>query len=393
MMLKKKNFCILIAVILIVIFSASSKVFASEYNFAIQERRKCGYGYVFPVNSTNKYIWKIVGYDTPGDITGKTPNYDIPAYCLKAEKGFFSENGVRSSAIEYDKQYNMKTQKQDIIDASIMSSDSYDKVLWILDNLYLPKDATDEERTAYLTKTGVLSGNTTKSDLTNDDIEVVQQMAIWYFTNGESDNYKNETLPALWVHKDKGNEPRNDTEYASLSDVFDNRTEDTWEGTYRLEDAAQLYSYIIEEAKKITTYEPTFITSENRPVTKVDTTVKIEQSGNNYIVGPYKLQKNNDVPYTLTVGIKNQDNNDISGYKILKSDKTEETSNNINNLIGQEFYISVPKSNNTQVKLTVNIKYDQKQIDLFTVGNAISATQPIAVINKTSDNYNIEATT
>ena len=73
-----------------------------------------------------------------------------------------------------------------------------------------------------------------RSDLTDEDIEIVQQMAIWYFTNGETTNYPN-NLPSLYI---------NDEQLSGL-DVETNQYGQQLEyGAERQEKAEELYKYI-----------------------------------------------------------------------------------------------------------------------------------------------------
>ena len=107
-----------------------------------------------------------------------------------------------------------------------LSSSNYKSLLWLLDNLYLPKQIEAEaeenytteqqrinykatQRQAYFNKIfsysdsdlSALTQNETQLYLlTDDDIELAQQWAIWYFTNQEDTIFNN--LPTVNVSSD-----------------------------------------------------------------------------------------------------------------------------------------------------------------------------------------------
>ena len=84
---------------------------------------------------------------------------------------------------------------------------------------------------------------------------------------------------------------------------------------------------------------------------------KIQTIGDNYVAGPYIINKQLDIDYdvtatyndgtiTPTIGIKNSNGN------------IEATNKTIKELEGQEFYLMVPTSSNiTQLKMQINGSY------------------------------------
>ena len=71
------------------------------------------------------------------------------------------------------------------------------QILWIIDNMYLPehKDATQMKDTLVRKVLKFDGGNNVSEEqlknLTDDDIEFVQQMALWYFTNHDDNGGQN----------------------------------------------------------------------------------------------------------------------------------------------------------------------------------------------------------
>ena len=130
-------------------------------------------------------------------------------YCIRRGKGFGSVGyGDDSSAnsTEYTVIENMKSNAKDVIEKYIELYNNidlnrteninfnektynnvniYNAMLWIADNAYLPvktdKYNPQEYKTELLTKIGIAKIN--QSMITDDDLEVIQQLAFWYFAN------------------------------------------------------------------------------------------------------------------------------------------------------------------------------------------------------------------
>lgn len=179
---------------------ATSKV------LGISKNRRSGNYYQWNVNTTGdgKTVWKIATYPST---TSNTANYNDLYYCLNAAKGFGLSNGemAEGSKDTYNVSYDMKssTDKSNITNASGGNlGTNYNKILWILDNSYIStgntyyKDSTEYK--ILMQKAGIEIENK-NWDLNEDDIEVVQQMAIWYFTN----NTGYTTLPSLYINGDQ----------------------------------------------------------------------------------------------------------------------------------------------------------------------------------------------
>ena len=133
-------------------------------------------------------IWNIV------KLSGLNSNdpTEVNAYCVRAGVGF---SDIKTAA-EYDVSYDMRTQREELKDLqnSILSQlatgvditkdgktvNSYDALLALTDLLYLYGESTEAEKTSLLQASGI---NPPDSVLTDDEIEAIQQAAIWYFTN------------------------------------------------------------------------------------------------------------------------------------------------------------------------------------------------------------------
>ena len=207
-MKNKKLSVILLMIILSILCSAivPSIAFAStdiELYLGILEYRtgtdpeNMGYAILNPeadeaTGTKGMKIWDIVKYSSETDnIADTTPNY----YCVKAGVGFSDEKMTQT----YNKAYNFRTEKDDVSAIINITEENYYNLLALADLLYLNGISTDEEKAALKTSAGVgISEYGFQYDLTDSDIETIQQAAIWYFTNGEDDLYDN-TKRTNWL--------------------------------------------------------------------------------------------------------------------------------------------------------------------------------------------------
>ena len=114
-------------------------------------------------------------------------------YCIDADKLFPVEDG----GLLYTNDGDFKNQSNPKVTALNISSDNYKALKWLVDNIYLPRDnGASTYKDVFLRKAfanDIHSQdelNALKSLLTDDDIEVVQQWAMWHFTNPDNVNYQ-----------------------------------------------------------------------------------------------------------------------------------------------------------------------------------------------------------
>ena len=261
--MKLKKLWVVLTVILMISvlgISVNSKVYADNtetLNLGLRLYRSSGNGY--KIGSGDK-VWKIAKY-TSNDITNEqtrnNPDFSSYIYCLYAEKGFNESNGQLwnedngiSGIRQYTYSQNMYLEdkyseirgKWD--NTGKITQEIYNKVLWIIDNMYIPTgDSTiDESQKEDLLDSAKLTGIDPTYDgrsiqdmidigfdeyeLSDEEIDVVQQLAIWYFTNSDSDDY----------HKDVHN--------------IDTKTinDSVWDTIAHSNAAKVLYKYLITEA-------------------------------------------------------------------------------------------------------------------------------------------------
>lgn len=357
--------------------------------------RDSGYGY--QLSNTRKNVWKI--YEPGG--TGET------IYCLKGGPGFGSSDFGSGSPIltEYTRYYDMKD--PDGIPSTYQTalpdvdSNTYKALLWVLDNCYVaPKtNASTEVRNQAAEYRNILLDVATQyaleqgnpnitsdyefSLLTDDDIDSVQQLAVWYFTNQTGD-YHVETFD-FWLNTVAGNE---NSEYKSLSD--ETYFEDGWD---RAAACQALFDYLVQNAEaEAPNYTITSSTITISPLQIANTTVTTETVGNRIVIGPYRLQENSNVNYSLTATLTDGNNNPISDVILLDNSKTETASGTtIKDLVGQNFYISVPASTNTsKITLKINGSYFHTSATYWSVVNPTTDDQPVVVVDKTKQTFSDE---
>lgn len=310
--------------------------------------------------------WKIAQYSSE---SSNTRNYNNLYYCLNAERGFGLTNGEMAEGAKdtYSDVFNMK-------DVSLKSTitnyaggklgENYNKILWILDNSYIPTNNSNYQNSLEYKKlmnsSGIEIDEDGRLNLTEDDIEVVQQMAIWHFTNSESENYKNDNLPSLYVNG------------TQLSSIYFYTTEDGEQitGRYRQEKAEKLYNYFITNVDANYTVKTPTLTLSN-------TNVTVTEDGDNYIVGPFSLTGTNtelikEITATLNVNAT-----------LLDSSKKEVKDNTFRKVIGSNFYLKIAKNSitsNKEITIKLTYTYDERNLTFLTDRNDPTNTQPVVLV-------------
>ena len=341
-------------------------------------------------------IWNIVEYASSTG-TALKANGSQNLYCLKAGVGFTDTE----KRVEYDLFYDMKTERdqmkakydvlKSIVEGTITLDDKtvinkYDALLALGDMLYLHGE-TAEQKTAYL-NAAQISEDDYSVLLTDDDIAAVQQAAIWYFTNYHADDgvthdtkYDKLTNSSWLYYTLDGNT------YQSLSGYQTG----TREGVQRQQQAETLYKYLITTAKQ---NAKNYTNSETLGApAKVNTkTLNYEESGDNYIVGPINItEQGSTIPYTIDFIVKNS-GTAINNYKLLNSQKTEVSSGTtVKDLVGSDFYISVPKSTAKTISITATINYSTTKLTAW-VSTKSANEQPILVPEKVNESVPVELT-
>ena len=348
---------------------------AGPLYLGIVSLRRAGYGY----QQEGSKVWKIAEYDSEN---GRTANLSKTIYCIKGGPGFGSSD-MATGGVPTISKYTQKFNLKDL--ASIPSTYSkilptgsnYNSLMWLLDNIYIMPAIGTDNTTAREEFLKSKIPNELYNLITDDDIDAVQQLAIWYFTNPSGDKYHYETSNF------KINSIANvDSNYASMGDIFG---DDGWDR----EDAIEaLFQYYITNAKANSNYKSTNNTTS--PIEIVKSNATMTKVGNNYVAGPYKINQLLNVDYTLNATFT-----DINGTTITPSIGIKDVSGNVTattktlkELVGQEFYLIMPTSSNISgIKMTVNTSYTSKTVDYWSVADAPTTEQPVVIVNETPLNF------
>ena len=355
--------------------SAVKAASAGPLYLGIVSLRRAGYGY----QQEGSKVWKIAEYDSEN---GRTANLSKTIYCIKGGPGFGSSD-MATGGVPTISKYTQKFNLKDL--ASIPSTYSkilptgsnYNSLMWLLDNIYIMPAIGTDNTTAREEFLKSKIPNELYGLITDDDIDAVQQLAIWYFTNPSGDKYHYETSNF------KINSIANvDSNYASMGDIFG---DDGWDR----EDAIEaLFQYYITNAKANSNYKSTNNTTS--PIEIVKSNATMTKVGSNYVAGPYKINQLLNVDYTLNATFT-----DINGTTITPSIGIKDVSGNVTattktlkELVGQEFYLIMPTSSNISgIKMTVNTSYTSKTVDYWSVADAPTTEQPVVIVNETPLNF------
>ena len=355
--------------------SAVKAASAGPLYLGIVSLRRAGYGY----QQEGSKVWKIAEYDSEN---GKTADLSKTIYCIKGGPGFGSSD-MATGGVPTISKYTQKFNLKDL--ASIPSTYSkilptgsnYNSLMWLLDNIYIMPAIGTDNTTAREEFLKSKIPNELYDLITDDDIDAVQQLAIWYFTNPSGDKYHYETSNF------KINSIANvDSNYASMGDIFG---DDGWDR----EDAIEaLFQYYITNAKANSNYKSTNNTTS--PIEIVKSNATMTKVGSNYVAGPYKINQLLNVDYTLNATFT-----DINGTTITPSIGIKDVSGNVTattktlkELVGQEFYLIMPTSSNISgIKMTVNTSYTSKTVDYWSVADAPTTEQPVVIVNETPLNF------
>ena len=377
--MKLKKIGLITLVLIILGIFAATLVFAEETRtFGIVSIREGGYGY----QANAKNVWKIVEYD------GNNFTYDNAIYCLKAGQGFGDNAHIekRDYNVSYDmKQYSVipnsvknilpsDTKNTVIINEKEYTYTNYNAVLALLDNFYLPKDASASKIKEAIRTTVFPDLEKEEFLLTDDDIEVVQQLAVWYFSNPEAtDPYHMEKLPALQLTTVEGGLGPFDI---TLDDI-----DPTWQ---RQTQASELYTFLINSAKMNAS---NYGDGDTRgdvivPVEILDTKISNEIINGEIVVGPFGINElATDVNYEISLKVTDNSNTEKT-YKILDKNKNPlEEGKTLKDLVNEEFYISVTENKDiTKLNFELKVLYNEKRLTFWTVGGQELLEQPVVVI-------------
>lgn len=399
-----------------------------------------GYAINIPTGDNASKIWNIVKYKSSSEDSGIE---DGNFYCLRAGLGFFNGTTVEVGKPKpYNVYYDMKTEREEIKKQSQTNIQDpkdtlqelvegtttdnikkYNAVLAVLDNLYLPAKPTDDSEKKqvaekkkkeliytiikyarqpdnhftcanemakafdfsklgvgvdkflndYLTEQSCKEYDLTKYALTDDDIIAVQQAVLWYFTNNDKKSVYDNTNKSKWLHYTL----KNQSNYEALAEYEFEQNElggSIGSGAIRNYQAEVLYNYMIEQAKVNAGNYENVSSNSDAPI-RVDTkTLNGEVSGENYIIGPIHITElNKAMPYSIDFKVN-------SNYTLLDKDKKVANGKTVKDLVGDNFFISVPKSGVNSLTVDIGINYSNTTMTLWS--NLNNLEQPLVEVNR-----------
>lgn len=369
----------MIAIFAFGMLNVSSAATGSKY-LGIKILRESGFGY----KALEKNVWKIVETNK----SGNTYDYDSTIYCLKGGPGFGSGDFGSGNPVvrEYTKYFDMKDpdsipgKYQDALPD--VNSNTYKALLWLLENVYVPAPAnasSDEEREAedyreFLLEQAGLTG----TYLTDDDIDVVQQLAVWHFTNNDEYDAGDAGNFELWINAVSGQ----DGNYNPLSDEIGEGGEYGWD---RAEDAQTLYKYFIDTAKE---KAPDYIVKKaSQPFEIAKLTQTVRNEGNNYIIGPFRIDRISDTEGTLEGKFRNSEGK----LNPTLQDENGSKFNSLKETVGKDFYIVLPNTTDiSEINFEINGVYFDTDVTYWSVEGAPAEDQPVAIVERTKKDYSDE---
>ena len=374
---------VMMAILMLSSFNVSNATEGSKF-LGIKMNRQSGFGYM----ALNKNVWKIV---EATDLEGNAANYDNTIYCLKGGPGFGSGDfGSGTPDFRHYTQYfDMKTPETipSEYQAALPTIDSntYRALMWVLDHVYVTPSSTasgevKEEAEEYKQML-LAAANIQNSYLLDEDIDVVQQLAIWHFTNtGDAFDVGETQTFELYLNSKKDDLL---SEFRPLSDADG---EGTQNGEERAIQAVQLYQYFVNNAEaNAATYD--YKKAANAPYEIASTSQTSRVENNNYIIGPFKINEISDTEATLEGKFVNGEGETLN--PILQNEDGEEF-DSLKDTVGQNFYIVLPTTTNIdEITFSISGYYFNTKLEYWSVADPENE-QPVVIVEKTKEEFSDE---
>ena len=295
-------------------------------------------------------VFKIGEQDADGNLS-----FNSAYYCLRGGLGFGSTEEILAAGVDYTKIADLSDKEtvmnyfKDTIGYDIPEA-NYNAICWIAENMYLPASEHSEE----MKKDLLNAAGITSSLLTDDDIEVIQQIAFWYFTNYDENGEANSVSLADSI------------DLANLLQINDTQPDNDTTVAYNKNRADQintLYRYFVDNAKTNSSESvektPEKLELDKTLIPTIETKIVPGTRVNAYVVGPFKINEvvKGKIDYTFSYALKYKTSSTQEEWSILEIDNTMGTAylsdtngtaldrtKNIEDMIaGDEFYITILK--------------------------------------------------
>lgn len=340
------------------------------------------------IYDTTPYGYKVGDTRVFKIITKGDKDYSNMFYCLNAKKRFPGQANPGQDSLTYTNVADFKDSTDPNVKSLHLSTSNsadsakwtanYKALVWLMDNMYLNKQAP-EQKDAYLAKAFAdyedWDLDAVKALLTDDDIDVVQQYAMWYFTNNDSEEFNVTTLPSIRLSRFNLDEEGFPEEEGTYNDFTGNN--------YRYDIANHLYQYLIKAAVEGTKNEVTY------PAI-ADTTLTSKTEKDYYVAGPFKVTSGTAAVSEYSIKLVDQNGNEIAreDYNIKIDGEDSFTSKNINEIFDKEYYIYLPKSNKTINKISLTLHYSSYETEATlwenktTDSDGVEIYQPVVLLTR-----------
>lgn len=360
-------------------------------------------------NNGNSVVYTVVKIFDNKDKESNNLLYSKSFYCLRGGIGFGASSTIPSEDVfkeavkyiqseksemhanakevieKYKELYNVDLNRTEIINEKEINI--YNAILWILDESYLPKDIkNDKDETIYsaaeykvelLDKAGVPKSQ--QQDITDDDLEVIQQLAIWYFANyDDQTSSKNPTVsqatmfPAQFLRINKDNNIEK-TRANNLDRIYQYLVYGAINNasTYEVDTETQARTKTIEKNQFDKT-SPLTISSVNKPAPGKDIGPE-----SYYKIGPIKIKSNintrtgNNTVDTNSIVLYDANGSPIDkDYKVLSEDEQPDGTINTS-IIEHTIYEFIDAQENPVTSLQKGTEYYIKFKKVFEKGSNI----------------------
>ena len=367
----RKIFCMTIMIITLLLIKNNVHAVdssSSPLNLGLHELgnvRKTGAYSYRTERGDYKPAYKIQKYENSNGIG--TYDYAMPIYCLKNGVGFGSR--INTRIVPYTQVYNMN--RPDLINNIAkanfnVSDENYNKIVWILNNVADVNN--DTSINSLLEQSGVTraqfigdKNQMTRQEL-KDILEIIQQMAIWQFTNDSE--YKPSGANII---------VRINNRQISVKDKYYNNTSYT--------PIDNLFAHLINGANRAVSNGYTYQNSNDGAINFNTDSVVSNLNGENYVIGPYSLNINGNAQ--LKINAYNG-NTFISNLRVVDGNYREVSGNSFEEKVmnnGGDFYIVVPKSTSIDdLRIIVSGTTEITSLSYWTTSpNTITIKQPEVV--------------
>ena len=390
--LKKSFVAMMIATVstLGILISSTTSYATTDPNgglkLGLEAYRSSGYSYQTGLNGSEKILWKIASYNQAGTVVNK----DRAIYCLKGGPGFGSGTSMGDGSVvkrDYTEYFNLK----DLVNIPspykdvLPSGANYNSLVWVLEHCYVPapsQNATTEQTSlaAEYRKTLLTNAGIPNSAISDDEIDVVQQLAIWHFTNEDVYHLDIGDLFSLWVKEST------DTSYMALGDKFRSN------GDERNDDANALFNYFVRNATANASTVP--VIEDKTKFSLTANNIQVNTVQNNYIIGPFKIENLSKTNYQLEGNLVAADGNTKIDYTYVDA-QGNALNKTLTELVGTEFYLAVDKTQSIAgVNFKVNVVEYTTDITYWSVSGstveALKIDQPVAEVVRKKQEYTLE---